>query len=763
MDLKDRFTGLMRQRKGRLTHEMVLTPGRFGLGKTPDRLQPDSTTSMICGYCSTGCGLMIHMKDGKAVNLTPDPEYPVNLGMACPKGWEALTPLKADDRATMPMVRGEDGKLAPVEWDQVLRLFSDKFKATLARHGRESAAFLSTGQIPTEEMFVLGLLAKFGMGFVHGDANTRQCMATSHVAYKQSFGFDAPPFTYKDFEESDVVVFFGANPCIAHPIMWERVMMNPRKPEIIVVDPRQTETALAASKHYPLQPKSDLPLLYGLAHILIREGWIDQAYVDAHTSGFEAFRDHVKTYDPAAVGKLTGLGEARMMEFARSLKPGKRVSLWWTMGVNQSHEGVRTAQAIINLALLTGNIGKPGTGANSITGQVNAMGSRLFSNTTGLPGGRNFQDAAHRQEVADILGIDPAIIQQKPGLAYDQILDGINEGRIKALWVIATNPAHSWVNQEEFRTAAAKLDFLVVQDMYHDTDTAKLAHLVLPSAGWGEKEGVVINSERRLGLFKKVYPAPGQALADFYIFKLIAKYWGCEALFKDMDTPEQAFQMMCKLSAGRPCDFTGIVDYRMIDREGGIQWPLPTSAMTPQTKGSEGAAAAGSAGSPAPSSSILATRIVKERRLFEDGRYYHPDGKAKFQFGPPQPIPEPVSAEFPFALLTGRGSSAQWHTNTRTGKSAVLRKLYPADSLVEIHPEDASRLKIVQGEWVIVRSLRGQARARAAVASTVQTGHVFMPMHDVEVNRLTFPSYDPHSRQPSYKHCAVRIEKEPAA
>ncbi len=768
MDLKDKFAGLMRQRKGRLTHEMVLAPGKFGLGKTPERLQPDSTTSMICGFCSTGCSLKIHLKDGKAVNLTPDPEYPVNLGMACPKGWEALTPLKADDRATMPMLRGEDGKLAPVEWDAALRLFTDKLKATIARHGRESVAFLSTGQIPTEEMFMLGLLTKFGMGLVHGDANTRQCMATSHVAYKQSFGFDAPPFTYKDYEESDVLVFFGANPCIAHPIMWERVMMNPRKPEIIVVDPRQTETALAATRHYALQPKSDLPLLYGLAHILIREGWIDQAYVDAHTSGFEAFREHVKTFEPAFVGKLTGLGQAALLEFAKSLRPGKRVSLWWTMGVNQSHEGVRTAQAIINLALLTGNMGKPGTGANSITGQVNAMGSRLFSNTTGLPGGRNYQDAAHRKEVADILGIDAAIIQQKPGLAYDQILAGVKEGRIKALWVIATNPAHSWVDQEEFRRVAANLELLVVQDMYHDTDTAQLAHLVLPSAGWGEKEGVVINSERRLGLFKKVYPAPGQALADFYIFKLIAKYWGCESLFKDMDTPEQAFHTMSRLSVGRPCDFSGIEDYKMIDREGGIQWPLP--ALTSKATASAATVPASDNGNasaviPAATGSAAPTaprKIVRERRLFEDGRYYHPDGKAKFQFGPPQPIPEPVTPEFPFALLTGRGSSAQWHTNTRTGKSAVLRKLYSADSLVEIHPEDASRLKVVAGEWVIVRSLRGQARARAAVASTVQPGQLFMPMHDVEVNRLTFPSYDPHSRQPSYKHCAVRIEKEKA-
>ena len=736
MELAGRFANWMRQREGRLTRELVLTPGRFGLGRMPERLQPDSTTSMICGFCSTGCGLKVHLKDGKAVNLTPDPKYPVNLGMACPKGWEALTPLKAGDRAVTPLLRGSDGRMAEVDWDTAMRAFVGRWKDIMARHGAGSTAFLSTGQIPTEEMFMLGLVAKFGMGMIHGDANTRQCMATSHVAYKQSFGFDAPPFTYKDFEESDVLVFFGANPCIAHPIMWERVMMNPRKPEILVVDPRQTETALAATRHFPLLPKTDLPLLYAVANVLIREGWVDEAFVAAHTEGFEAFRQHVSTYDPKAVGEVTGLGEDAIRDLAGKLKPGRRVSLWWTMGVNQSYEGVRTAQAIINLALLTGNIGKPGTGANSITGQVNAMGSRIFSNTTSLVGGRNFQDAAHRAEVSRILGVPEEGIQRKPGLAYDQILEGVMAGNIKGLWVIATNPAHSWVNQDSFKAAARKLDFLVVQDMYPNTETAQLAHLVLPSACWGEKEGTVINSERRIGLFKQVSPAPGKALADFYILKLIAEYWGCGDLFRELDTPEHAFRKMAELSRGRPCDFSGIDDYRLIDREGGVQWPYPREAAGASPE--------------------------RERRLFADGRFYHPDGKARFLFAPPQPIPEPVDAEFPYALLTGRSSSAQWHTNTRTGKSAVLRKLYPEDPQLEIHPDDAERLGVASGDWVTVRSRRGEARARVLPASTVRPGQVFLAMHDDAVNRLTFPAFDPHSRQPSYKHSAVRVEKSPA-
>ncbi|HLP42767.1 MAG TPA: molybdopterin dinucleotide binding domain-containing protein, partial [Fibrobacteria bacterium] len=328
---------------------------------------------------------------------------------------------------------------------------------------------------------------------------------------------------------------------------------------------------------------------------------------------------------------------------------------------------------------------------------------------------------------------EDARIQQKPGLAYDQILEGVMEGKIKGLWVIATNPAHSWVNQDSFRRAAEKLEFLVVQDMFPDTETARLAHLVLPSACWGEKEGTVINSERRIGLFKQVSPAPGKALADFYILKLLAEYWGCGHLFREVDTPEQAFRKMAELSKGRPCDFSGIADYRAIDREGGIQWPFPASAA--------------------------GTSPERERRLFADGRFHHPDGKARFLFSPPRPIPEPVTHEFPFALLTGRGTSAQWHTNTRTGRSQVLRKLHPADPQLEIHPDDARRLGLSPGDWVTVRSLRGAARARALPASTVQPGQVFLAMHDAEVNRLTCPAFDPHSRQPSYKHAAVRVEK----
>ena len=719
---------------GVLTERLVQAPAAFGLGRVPQSCQPDATVDSVCGFCATGCSLKVHLKDGAAVNLSTNTAYPVNLGMACPKGWEALAPLSASDRATSPMLRGADGKLAPVSWHAAMDAFTGRFKALQAEHGPASVAYLSTGQIVTEEMAFLGALAKFGMGVVHGDGNTRQCMATAVVAYKQSFGFDAPPYTYQDFEESDVLVFVGANPCIAHPIMWQRVMRNQRNPEIVVVDPRKTETAMAATRHLPLAPKSDLALFYGLAFRLIELGLVDQAFIDAHTREFDGFKAFLADYSLEQAAERSGLSYDELDSLARLIGSGKRVSFWWTMGVNQSYEGVRLAQSLINLALMTGNIGKPGTGANSITGQCNAMGSRLFSNTTNLLGGRAFECASDRATVAQRTGIPVERIPSEPSYAYDQIIDAIERGEIKGLWLIATNTAHSWINQKRFRAIRDKLDFLVVQDMYATTDSAAIADLVLPAAGWGEKDGVFINSERRIGRTRKVRKAPGEALSDFNIFRLIAHHWGCADLFAEWSSPAAVFQILKRLSAGQPCDLTGIEDYAHLDREGGIQWPCPA---------------------PAEGDGV---RLATQRRLFEDGHFYHADGKARFLFEAPRAMPEPPDAAYPFILLTGRGTSSQWHTQTRTGKSDVLRKLYPHDAYVEINPLDAERLGIGPDDRVQVASRRGAQQVKAVLLASVQPGQLFMPMHYASTNHLTADAFDPYSRQPSYKACAVSLQ-----
>ncbi len=724
---------LLKQTTGPLTRELLREPGRFGLGQVPAGLVPDAVTTSICGFCSTGCRLRLHLKDGEAVGLTPETLYPVNLGMACPKGWESLAVLDSPDRATMPLLRDADELQKEVGWDRALETMVTRFRSIQETHGKESVAFISTGQITNEEMAFLGVLAKFGMGMKHGDGNTRQCMATAVTAYKQSFGFDAPPFTYADFEESDVLVFVGANPAIAHPILWQRVLMNARSPEIIVIDPRRTESAQSATRHVSLKPKGDLWLLYALAHCIVRDGRVDASFLTDHTNGFEDFSTFLSAYAPSAVAERTGLSVDEIEDLARLVSdPTKRVSWWWTMGVNQSHEGTRTAQAIINLCLMTGNIGKPGTGANSITGQCNAMGSRLFSNTTSLIAGHEFADAEHREKVADLLGIGIERIQQEQNWAYDQIIDGIESGAIKGLWIIATNPNHSWIDRERFTRLREKLDFLVVQDMYSTTDTARIADLLLPAAGWGEKEGTFINSERRIGVIRQVRKPPGLALSDFRIFRLIAEAWGCGGMFESWQTPEAVFKLLGKLTTGRPCDISGISGYEQIDHEGGIQWPYPAGTKNAKT----------------------------ERRLFADGRFFTADERAKFLFDPPaESLPEPTCTDYPFLLLTGRGSSSQWHTQTRTSKSAILRKLSPQELLLEIHPDDAAEYGIADHDRVEISSRRATITAKAFITGTVQRGQVFLPMHEPEVNRLTHGSFDPHSRQPSYKASAVALKR----
>lgn len=744
---------LLKSDHGPLTSQLVQHPGGFGLGMVPKRLVPDATTSMVCGFCSTGCALDIHLREKQAINLTATADYPVNLGMACPKGWEALSPLSAPDRATTPLVRNTKGELEPCDWERALLLFTGRMKEILSRHGGGAAAWLGTGQMPNEELAFLGALSRFGLGIRHGDGNTRQCMATAVSAYKECFGFDAPPYTYADFEESDVLVFIGSNPCIAHPILWQRVMRNPRQPDILVIDPRHTETAAAATVHYALAPKSDLTLLYGIANLLIQMGAVDEGFVAAHTSGYEAFQDFVARYSLGDVSEASGIEPEVITDLARRIARGKRVSFWWTMGVNQGHQATRTAQAIIALALMTGNIGRPGTGANSITGQCNAMGSRLFSNTSSLFGGRDFSNPSHRAEVSRILHVPEDLIPTSSGYAYDEILEAIDAGEIKALWIVATNPAHSWVRTRRFAEIARKLEFLVVQEMYATTETAQLADLVLPAAAWGEKDGTFINSERRIGLIKKVSRAPGQALSDFRIFQLIALYWGCAEQFSQWTSPEAVFTLLQKLSAGRPCDISGIAGYAMIERERGIQWPFVAADAADSTMEM-------GTGEPPKTSPWELPADFRERRLFSDRKFFTPDQRARFVFEAPVAMPEPPDHDYPFLLLTGRGTSAQWHTQTRTGKSDVLRKLHPSRIYAEIHPDDASRLGILSGSRVRVRSRRGELVADALPTPSVQRGQIFIPMHFAETNRLTSEVFDPISHQPAYKACAVSVTPE---
>ncbi len=689
-------------------------------------------THTICGYCSTGCGLSIHQLETGEMKIRPRAGYPVNNGSLCPKGAKLFEPFMAPDRAVSPMRRENDGSMTSLSWDESLEEMCTRFKQIIHDHGPEAVAFLSTGQITTEEFALLGALTKYGMGILDGDGNTRQCMASSVVAYKQAFGFDAPPYCYADFEESDLIILVGSNMAITQPIMWRRTRKNSHNSKIITIDPRASQTATKSDVHYQIKPKTDLFLFYGIARRLIVKGWVDDDFVQNNTKGFTEFAQFVRDFNLEMVSVETGLSVPEIKELTRLIHEHKRVSFWWAMGINQSYQGVRGGQSLINLALMTGNIGRPGTGANSVTGQCNAMGSRLFSNLSNMYGGRDFTNPKQRAELAKILDIDEKLIPTRPSKPYNQIVESIADGTIKGLWVIATNPASSWINQSDFLATLKKLDYLVVQDMYTTTATAKYADLILPAAGSAEKTGTFINSERRIGVLNSPISPPGLALSDFDIFLKIADKWGCADLLKKWQTPAAVFEILKETSRGTVCDISGIRDYAMLDAENGIQWPYPEN--NPDT--------------------------TKQRRLFADKTFYHDDGKARFCFAPVAPVPEPTDAMWPLWLLTGRGTIFHWHTRTKTGKIEAFNRQYSKQPYILIHPDDATKYGVEQEKMITVVSRHGRGRFQAKWSETMAPGQIFISMHYQVTNQLTGPYFDPLSFQPSYKATAVRIEKE---
>ena len=682
-----------------------------------------------CNYCALACNLDFYTEDGKIKRVVPTPHYPVNKGFSCIKGLNLDKQCTKFNGSKKPLLKMKDGERKAIEWKEAFDLFASKMTAIQEKYGKESVAYISTGQLPTEEMALLGHVGRSYMG-INGDGNTRLCMASAVVAYKQSFGFDAPPYTLKDLELSDTIFFIGANPVIAHPIAWGRVRKN-KDAKIITIDPRKSETAMNSDMWIDIKTKGDLALFYTLANVLIEKGWIDQDYINNYTEGFEDFKAHVKKYTLEDVEERTGISKMRVLELAKIIHEGKRVSFWWTMGVNQSYEAVRTAQAIINLALITGNMGREGTGANSLTGQCNAMGSRMFSNTTALYGGGEYNNKERRKVVADILGMDENMLPTKPTLDYEQIIKGINKGEIKGLWVVCTNPRHSFSNNEEFKKAMKNLDFFVVQDIYEDTDSSKECDLYLPSVPAIKKEGFLINTERRLSALVPVLEKEEDELSDYEIFLGIGEALGMGSLLDKWRTPEDAFKLLRECSKGMPCDITGVTYERLRDSKG-IQWPC--------REGEE--------------------LESDERRLFEDGKYYTPSGKAKLIFEDVTENPNATNEEFPFNLNTGRGTVGQWHTHTRTREIQAVTNIVPQKAYVDINRKDAERLDIKENDEILIHSSNGHtSKFIARLTDNLKEKTLYAPIHYIETNLLTPSVFDPYSKEPSYKTVQVNIEK----
>jgi anaerobic selenocysteine-containing dehydrogenase len=706
------------------------TDERFGV--TAESRLAQRWVRTTCGYCSVGCGMLLGVRDGVAVAVRGDPDHPVNEGRLCPKGLSEHHTIAADGRLLQPMVRADRAApLAPATWDDALGRLVGGFADIVAEHGPDSVAILSTGQLVTEEFYALGKLARLGLGVRHYDGNTTLCMSSAVAGYKSSFGSDGPPGAYADLEEADCILLVGANIADNHPLLAPRVLSN-RDATVIVVDPRVTKTAMIADLHLAIRPRTDIVLLNAFMKVIIDAGLVDTEYVAAHTDGYAALADHLATVDVGAAAAECGITVELLRQAALTFGGARRAFIGWTMGVNHSVQGTETVTLLNDLCLITGNIGRPGAAPFSITGQCNAMGTREAGGTSSLPGYRRFDKASDRAELAALWGVAEARIPTERGRAYPDIIDGVLDGTIRGLWIIATNPPVSFPNRRRLEAALARLDLLVVQDGF-DTPTTALAHVVLPAAIWGEKDGTYTNSERRVSLVRGAVDPPGEARSDFDIFLAVGSLLGCrDELFPGWDGPEDAFREWARVSAGRLCDYSAIT-YERIDAAGGVQWPCSEETLNPGGT----------------------------LRLYSDGRYPTQTGRAQLRCVSPQPIADPPRPEFPLLLNTGR-TVEHWHTRTKTGRVGILEAMAP-EAWVEVNPADAARLRLASGDRARVTSVRGQVEGLLVrVTAIVREGEVFVPFHYDEqcVNLLTIDEFDPISREPNYKQCAVRLERQ---
>ncbi len=684
-----------------------------------------------CGYCSTGCSIEVGINEqGTPVASRGVADADVNRGKLCIKGiFEHELFRKTAGRGEQPLLRQR--RFEPFQtatWEQALDQTAAEITRIQHSYGRDAFAIVSTGQIMTEEFYTLGKLARGIIGTNNYDGNTTLCMASAVSGYKRSFGSDGPPGCYDDFEHTHCLLAFGSNLPEQHPIIFWRLRqaLEKRKFPIIVVDPRVTMFAQMADIHLPINPGTDLVLLNSLAHVILKEHLHQADYIAAHTEGFDEFAALVAQYDPVSASRICGIDSDTIYHVARTYAKAASAMSIWTMGINQSTHGSDGVAAINNLNLITGNIGRPGGTSLSITGQCNAMGTREWSSCSGLPGYRYLEKEKDRKEISAFWGIDPEFLPKHRGMFMTDILPAIETGQIKGLWLVATNPMTSMANTPRIRKTLEKLEFLVVQDAYRDVETNEYSHVYLPAAIWGEKQGCFTNTERRVNLISNVCPPYGQSKPDLWIFNEMAKRFPHRQPVHFPDTAEGVFEEMKTLSKGRLLDLTGM-SYAKLEKQRGLQWPCR-----------EG-------------------QDAGDQRLYTDGKFEHPSGKARLLALPFIDNNERPSDDYPFWLNSGRVVE-HFHTRTRTGKVGNANKFSPIPYM-EMNPDAAAQLGIRHGEYARLISRRSDAVVMVQLTQRVSPVKVFIPFHFHEcVNRLTLGLLDPHSRQPAYKQCAVRIE-----
>jgi len=687
-----------------------------------------------CGYCSTGCSIEVGLnEDGKPVGTRGDTGADVNRGKLCIKGIFEHQLFESDGRGDEPTIRNKSyDSWEKAGWDAALDKTASEIKRIQDQHGKDSFAVVSTGQIYTEEFYTLGKLVRGCIGTNNYDGNTTLCMASAVSGYKRSFGSDGPPGCYDDFEHTECFIAWGSNLPEQHPIIYWRLKeaLEKRSFPVIVVDPRVTMLAQFADIHLPITPGTDVVLLNSLMYVILDEGLEDRDYINANTQGIEEVEALVKGYDPVTASKICGIDEDTIRHVARIYaKAGAAMSIW-TMGINQSTHGSDGVVGINNLNLITGNIGKPGGTSLSITGQCNAMGTREWSSCSGLPGYRYLENEKDREEIADFWGVDKEFFPTKRGLAETDIFPAIETGQIKGLWLVATNPMTSMPNTARVRKALEKLEFLVVQDSYKDVETNQYAHVYLPGSVWAEKNGCFTNTERRVNYVSKVTEPFANSKPDFWIFSELAKRFENSKKMHFPETTSEAFDEMALLSKGegRTLDISGM-SHEKVEAARGIQWPF--------REGSEN-----EKGDP---------------RLYTDGKFQTKTQKANLIPLPYIENNETPCDDYPFWMNSGRVVE-HFHTRTKTGKIGNLNKFSPTPYM-EMNPDAARELGVAHQSYVRIASRRGDAVVMVQLTQRVPRNMVFIPFHFHDcVNRVSLGLLDPHSRQPAFKQCSIRIE-----
>ncbi len=704
-----------------------------------------------CPYCGVGCGLeaLPPAQPGKPINrdkdgipiwlIRGDRDHQSSFGQVCVKG-ATIGEVIHRDRLKHPMLRASLAEpFRQVTWDVAIDAIVAQIKQTLETKGPNGVAMYGSGQFQTEDYYTAQKLLKGCLGTNNFDANSRLCMSSAVAGYAKSFGSDGPPCCYEDLDLTDCAFLIGTNTAECHPILFNRLRKNHKRNDstkLIVVDPRATDTSKYADLHLQIQAGSDIDLMNGIAHLLIKWGAIDTGFITNHTNGFEAVREIVEMYTPDRVAERCGVPIEQVEQAAQYWAESKRVLSLWSMGINQSSEGTAKVRTLINLHLMSGQISKPGAGPFSLTGQPNAMGGREAGGLAHLlPGYRFVANAKHRQEVEEFWRLPAGRISDRPGLTVWDMIQAMEMGDLGIFWVAATNPAVSLPDIDRVKAALRKSPFTVYQESYYPTEMIEFAHLILPASQWSEKAGMMTNSERRVTYCPQFRTPAGESRADWMVFAEVGRRLGFVREFAFNNSAE-VYDEFVRLTKGQLCDQSGL-SHQIVAKVGAVQWPVSKGQVADP---------------------------LESKRLYRDRQFSTPDGKARFVAYHSRGLAEPPDGAFPFVLTTGR-LYGHWHTQSRTGRIEKIVKMHP-EPFVEINPKNAAKLGIVEGDLIEVRSRRGAGRFPAQITQRIPPGTVFVPIHwgalwaeDADANAMTHGIACPDSKQPELKACAVNLAR----